>query len=184
MAFDKKARFSAGGSKTKRLLDCWLFQKGWFSRLVVGTPPVPYISAKKLSFFFAWRKDPQCYSPESQRCPKIIGLILLICLFQWSFLGSLGTAGNMKIMFASSYFRSVTQERLGSKTFWAKSEQLNGYMQTMDWLQKQQTVQTFGAKKGKNESPQSKNPRKKKYSLQILEKTQKLHPNLFGWEIF
>ena len=45
-------RLSAGGSVGPR--DCWTagrFQKGCFSRLV-GTPPVPPISAKKLREFF------------------------------------------------------------------------------------------------------------------------------------
>ena len=89
---------------TKRLLDCWTVSK----RLVQSTgrnpPQFPlYLLRSWVFFFLRGGKDPPCYSPESQWCcPKIIGLIRLIFLFQWSFLGSLGTAGNMKIIFFTS----------------------------------------------------------------------------------
>ena len=113
---------------TKRLLDCWTVSK----RLVQSTrrnPPMfPLYLLRSWGVCF-WRGGKIRYSAIRQKVsgavPKSSAWIRLNVLFQWSFLGSLANAGNMKIMFTSSYFRSVTQERVGSKTFWAKSEELH-----------------------------------------------------------
>ena len=54
----------------------------------------------------------------------------------------------------------MTQERLGSKTFWAKSP---GYMETME--KPVETTNFTEHLEQKNESPRSKNPRKKRYQV-------------------